>query len=60
MAGLLATDGVLVHDSVDDVVAPTNVLDLLVRNKHRSATAKRAWELCVTEVSACPLYTLGM
>jgi ribulose-5-phosphate 4-epimerase/fuculose-1-phosphate aldolase len=138
MAGFLATSGVPVHDSADDVVAPTDIPDLLVRNpamgealakcfdggnkvtlmrghgytvaatsielavyyalytqknatiqtaamglraaaggsmqdlrllsvdeaRERTAfaptTAKRAWELWVTEVSGCPLYTLGV
>jgi ribulose-5-phosphate 4-epimerase/fuculose-1-phosphate aldolase len=137
MAGFLAADGVPVHDSANDVVAP-NVPDLLVRNtymgealakrfdggnkvtlmrghgytvaadsielavfyalytqknaaiqstavgliaaaggsmqnlhllsadeaRERTAsvntTAKRAWELWVTEISGCSLYTLGI
>lgn len=32
MAGFLSPDGVPVHDSADDVVAPTDIPDLLVRN----------------------------
>lgn len=42
MAGFLATNGVTVHDSADDVVASTDVPDLLVHIKHMGqALAKR-------------------
>jgi ribulose-5-phosphate 4-epimerase/fuculose-1-phosphate aldolase len=42
MAGFLASSGVPVHDSADDVVAPSDIPDLLVRNTTMGeALAKR-------------------